>query len=99
MSQDTEFMSADLSKDRRGGADAFGSALAVPNAACRNRTFGVLIGLDPLPSATPPSLGTSVLAVMRTVLEPAAIALDNSLAFQKSEALSVTDDLTGLSNS
>ncbi|MSO84261.1 MAG: diguanylate cyclase, partial [Acidobacteria bacterium] len=98
MSQGTAFMSADLSKDRRGGAAAFGSALAVP-LACRNRTFGVLIGLDPLPSATPPSLGTSVLAVIRTVLEPAAIALDNSLAFQKSEALSVTDDLTGLSNS
>jgi diguanylate cyclase (GGDEF)-like protein len=98
MAQGAEFMSADLSKDRRGGADARGSAVALP-LACRNRTFAVLVGLDPLPSATPPSLGTSVLAAMRTLLEPAALALDNALAFQKAEALSVTDDLTGLSNS
>ena len=33
------------------------------------------------------------------LLEPPAIALDNALALQKSEALSVTDDLTLLSNS
>ena len=32
-------------------------------------------------------------------LEPPAIALDNALALQKAEALSVTDDLTRLSNS
>ncbi len=98
LAQGTEFLSADLSKDRRGGAEAFGSAVALP-LAYRNRTFAVLVGLDPLPSAAPPSLGTSVLAVMRTLLEPAALALDNALAFQKAEALSVTDDLTGLSNS
>ena len=35
---------------------------------------------------------------MRTLLEPAALALENALAFQRAEALSVTDDLTGLSN-
>ncbi|MBI2829336.1 MAG: sensor domain-containing diguanylate cyclase [Acidobacteria bacterium] len=98
MAQGAEFMSADLSKDRRGGGDAHGSAIALP-LACRNRTYAVLVGLDPLPSAAPPSLGLSVLAVVRLLLEPAAIALDNALAFQKAEALSVTDDLTGLSNS
>lgn len=98
MAQGTECLSGDLSKDRRGGGAALGSAVALP-LACRNRTFAVLVGLDPLPSATPPSLGTSVLAAMRTLLEPAAIALDNALGFQRAEALSVTDDLTGLSNS
>ena len=98
MAQGVEFMSADLSRDRRGSGEAYGSVVALP-LACRNRTYAVLIGLDPMPSATLPSLGTSVLAVMRTLLEPAAIALDNALAFQKAEALSVTDDLTGLSNS
>ncbi len=36
---------------------------------------------------------------LRTLLEPAAIALDNALALQKAEALSVTDDLTRLYNS
>jgi diguanylate cyclase (GGDEF)-like protein len=98
MAQGAELMAADLAKDRRGGGDAYGSALALP-LACRNRTFGVLVGLDPMPSATPPSLGASVLGAMRTLLEPAALALDNALAFQRAEALSVTDDLTGLSNS
>ena len=98
VSQGSEFMSADLSKDRRGGADACGSAVALP-LFCRNRTLAVLVGLDPMPSATPPSLGTPLLAAVRALLEPAAIALDNALAFQKAEALSVTDDLTGLSNS
>ena len=66
---------------------------------CRNRPVGVLIALDPLPSATIPSLGAPAAAALRTFLEPIAIALDNSLALQKAEALSVTDDLTGLSNS
>ena len=98
VAQGAEFMSADLSNDRRGGGGAYGSAVALP-LFCRNRTFAVLVGLDPLPSAAPPSFGTSVLAAMRAVLEPATIALDNALAFQRAEALSVTDDLTGLSNS
>ncbi|OFW03148.1 MAG: hypothetical protein A3I61_01210 [Acidobacteria bacterium RIFCSPLOWO2_02_FULL_68_18] len=33
------------------------------------------------------------------MLEPVALALDNALALQRAEVLSVTDDLTGLSNS
>ena len=41
--------------------------------------------------------GTSC-AALRTLLEPIAIALDNALSFKKAEALSITDDLTGLSN-
>src|SRR5205814_7443893 len=36
---------------------------------------------------------------LRTLLEPAAIALDNALTLQRAEALSVTDDLTRLYNS
>jgi diguanylate cyclase (GGDEF)-like protein len=98
VAQGAEFMSADLSKDRRGGRDAAGTAIAFP-LACRNRTFAALVGVDPLPSSTVPSLGASVLASIRRLLEPAAIALDNAVALQKAEALSVTDDLTGLYNS
>jgi len=98
VAQGVELMSADLAKDRRGGGGAYGSAMAMP-LACRNRTFAVLVGLDPMPSATAPSLGTTALAAMRTLLEPASLALDNALSFQKAEALSITDDLTGLSNS
>ena len=97
LAQGAEVMSADLSKDRRGGADTFGSAVALP-LACRSRTFGALVGLDPLPSTTVPSPGTALLTTLRPLLEVAAIALDNAHAFQKAEALSVTDDLTGLSN-
>lgn len=98
MAHGAEFMSADLAKDRRGGGAAHGSGMALP-LTCRSRTFAVLVGLDPMPSATAPSLGTSLLSALRNLLEPGALALDNALAFQKAEALSVTDDLTGLSNS
>jgi diguanylate cyclase (GGDEF)-like protein len=66
---------------------------------CRNRTVGVLVGLDPFPSATLPSLGAPLVLALRAVLEPPAIALDNALALQRAEALSVTDDLTRLYNS
>ena len=44
-------------------------------------------------------MAPALLLSLRGLLEPAAIALDNALALQKSEALSVTDDLTLLSNS
>ena len=98
MEQGAEVMSADLANDRRAGGGASGTTVAFP-LVCRNRTVGVLIGLDPFPSATAPSLGAAVSASLRTLLEPMAIALDNALAVQKAEVLSVTDDLTGLSNS
>jgi diguanylate cyclase (GGDEF)-like protein len=98
ISQGAEFLSADLSRDRRGSPGACGTVIGLP-VICRNKTTAVLVGLDPQPSSSPPSLGTAVVASMRTLLEPAAIALDNAFAFQKAEALSVTDDLTGLSNS
>jgi diguanylate cyclase (GGDEF)-like protein len=96
--QGSEFLSADLTKDRRGAPNARGTAVGLP-MTCRSRTLAVLVGIDPQPSSAAPSLGTAVLAAMRTLLEPAAIALDNAMAFQKAEALSITDDLTGLSNS
>ena len=98
MRHGVEFMSADLAKDSRGGPGAIGTAIAFP-LVCRNRTVGVLAGLDPEPSSTAPALGPSVLLNLRLLLEPAAIALDNALAVQKAEALSVTDDLTRLYNS
>jgi diguanylate cyclase (GGDEF)-like protein len=98
MRHGVELAVADLAKDTRGAAGASGTALAFP-LFCRNRTVGVLVGLDPLPSSTAPALGPSVLMALRSLLEPSAIALDNALALQKAEALSVTDDLTRLYNS
>jgi diguanylate cyclase (GGDEF)-like protein len=96
--QGVEFMSADLAKDRRVRGNGSGSAMAFP-LLCRNRTVGVLVGLDPAPSSAAPALGASISATLRMLLEPVGIALDNALALQKADALSVTDDLTQLSNS
>jgi diguanylate cyclase (GGDEF)-like protein len=44
-------------------------------------------------------MGPPLVLSLRALLEPSAIALDNALALQKAEALSVTDDLTRLYNS
>jgi diguanylate cyclase (GGDEF)-like protein len=97
MRHGVEFVAADLANDGRVGQGAAGAVLALP-LVCRHRTVGVLVGLDPMPSSSPPALGPAVGEMLRTILEPAAIALDNALALQKAEALSVTDDLTRLYN-
>jgi len=93
-----EFASRDLAHDSRSTAGAVGTCIAFP-LICRHKTVGALVGLDPAPSALAPSLGAALVAAVRTVLEPAAIALDNATALQKAEALWVTDDLTRLYNS
>jgi len=98
MVQAATFASADLSKDDRTGAGVYGSVLAFP-LRCRGRTVGVLVALDPVPSATVPSISSSALATMETLFELVALALDNALSFRKEEALSITDDLTSLANS
>jgi diguanylate cyclase (GGDEF)-like protein len=98
MRHGVELFSRDLAEDPRAAAGASGTAMAFP-LICRNRTVGVLVGLDPVPSSGAPALGPSVVLALRGVLEPPAIALDNALALQKAEALSVTDDLTRLYNS
>jgi len=94
----TEFFSGDLARDSRGGPGGAGSAIALP-LTCRNQTVGALVCLDPNPSRTTPVMGGSLVLALRLLLEPAAIALDNTVALQRAEALSVTDELTRLSNS
>lgn len=98
MRRGAEFLSGDLAKDSRGAQGVSGSAIAFP-LVCRNRTVGALVGLDPAPSSAIPSLGPAVILAVRSILEPPAIALDNAISLQLSEARSVTDDLTGLYNS
>jgi diguanylate cyclase (GGDEF)-like protein len=93
-----EFSSRDLAQDSRATAGAAGTAIAFP-LTCRHKTVGALVAVDPEPSKSVPSLGPSLVLAVRTVLEPAAIALDNATALQRAEALSVTDDLTRLYNS
>ena len=98
MSHGDDLLSGDLSKDLRSSARGHGTVIALP-LQCRNQVVGVLVGLDPQTSSTAPALGGTLLLALKTVLEIPAIALDNALALQRAEALSVTDDLTLLSNS
>ena len=98
VSQGVELMSADLSKDVRTGRSGSGTVVAFPLLSA-HKAIGALVGLDPLPSAAAPALGAALLSNLRILLEPAAIALDHAVSLQKAEALSVTDDLTGLFNS
>jgi diguanylate cyclase (GGDEF)-like protein len=97
MRHGTELLSGDLAKDS-GKPGVSGSAIAFP-LICRNRTVGALICLDPLPSPAVPSLGPALSLAIRSLLETPAIALENALTIQRTEAVSVTDDLTGLYNS
>jgi diguanylate cyclase (GGDEF)-like protein len=98
MRHGAEFVAGDLSSDNRASQGASGSAIGFP-LVCRHRTVGALVGLDPAPSASVPVLGPALAMSFRSILESPAIALDNALALQKAEALSVTDDLTRLFNS
>lgn len=97
MLHSTELFTADLAKDVRGTTGS-GAAVAFP-LLCRNRAIGALIALDPAPCKAAPKIGASLLMSLRAFLEPTAIALDNAVAVQRAEALSVTDDLTRLYNS
>jgi diguanylate cyclase (GGDEF)-like protein len=93
-----ELFSADLAKDQRVNGDVSGSVVAFPLVS-RGRTVGAIVGLDPLPSSSMPSLTGAALTSLRTLFEPQAIALENALTVQRAESLSVTDDLTRLYNS
>jgi diguanylate cyclase (GGDEF)-like protein len=97
MQHGSELFTADLAKDARGTTGP-GTAIAFP-LQCRSRTVGALVALDPNPSSAPPRIGASLLMTLKALLEPPAIALDNAVAVQRAEALSVTDDLTRLYNS
>ena len=92
------FSSADVSTDRRAATQLRASAVGFP-LVCRGRTVGALVGMDRRPSASEPRLPAAAKAVFEATIEPAAIALDNAMRVQRAEALSVTDDLTGLYNS
>jgi diguanylate cyclase (GGDEF)-like protein len=98
MSRGQEFVSADLRADARVTDENVGTVVAFP-LNCRGRHIGAIIGLDREPSAREPRLAPSMLRAVRILLEPASVALDNSLLLKRAEALSVTDDLTHLYNS
>lgn len=98
MDKGEEFATADLAHDSRVTSDLAASVVAFP-LSCRGRRVGALISLDPAPSTKEPKIPTPMLRSIKVLLEPAAVALDNSLLLKRTEALSVTDDLTRLYNS
>jgi diguanylate cyclase (GGDEF)-like protein len=98
MHRNQEFVTADLTRDSRLADASIGAVLAFP-LSCRGRRVGALVAIDRRPSTREPRLSESMLRAVRVLLEPAAVALDNSLLLKRAEALSVTDDLTSLYNS
>jgi diguanylate cyclase (GGDEF)-like protein len=98
MNKGQEFVSADLREDSRVHEASTGAVMAFP-LACRGRRVGAIVGLDRLASAREPRMAVGMLRAVRVLLEPASVALDNALLLRRAEALSVTDDLTGLYNS
>jgi diguanylate cyclase (GGDEF)-like protein len=98
MARGQEFVTADLARDARVTDPAAGAVIAFP-LSCRGRRIGALVALDRVPSAREPRVPAPVLRAVRVLLEPAAVALDNAVLLKRTEALSVTDDLTHLYNS
>jgi diguanylate cyclase (GGDEF)-like protein len=92
-----ELLSADLRSESHVPVPLEMTAIALPLFA-RGRVVAALVMLDEGVSSQAPRFGRSVFEELRALLEASAIALDNALVLKRSEALSVTDDLTGLYN-
>jgi diguanylate cyclase (GGDEF)-like protein len=92
-----DFASADLKKDSR-AIGAAGAVFAWP-LRCRAQTVAALIVIERQAATEVPQLSPGTGQLLATMLEGPAQALDNALRLRRSEALSVTDDLTQLYNS
>lgn len=95
---DTLFTSGDLRSDRLIPHATAAAALAFPLRG-RERVVGALVGLDRGVSRLIPRPGPTVVRAMDALLAPAAAVLETALLLKRTEALSVTDDLTRLYNS
>ena len=93
-----ETMSANLQRDRRTPGGPAVAALGFPLVS-RGCTVGALLGFDAQPAERVPTLSGGFVDTLVSLLEPAAVALDNALRLQRTESLSLTDDLTRLYNS
>jgi diguanylate cyclase (GGDEF)-like protein len=93
-----ELLSANLAADARLSAPAAASVIAFPLGS-RGRHPVALVGLDRRPSARAPRLAAGLSPLLHSLLGLMARALDHAALLQQAEALSVTDDLTGLHNS
>ena len=93
-----EFTAPNLAEDRRTRIEQAVSVIGLP-LQCRARTVGVVVMASPGASTQDLQWTSAFRTILRSALEPAAFALDNALMFQRTQALSVTDDLTQLYNS
>jgi len=91
------FVSGDAHADSRLAASNPAPVLALPLRG-REQTIAVLVGLDRGVSARTPAVGAPLERALRALLGPATYALDTALLLKRTEALSVTDDLTRLYN-
>jgi diguanylate cyclase (GGDEF)-like protein len=98
MHRNQEFVTADMTRDARITDPSVGAVIAFP-LSCRGRRVGALVAIDRQASTREPRMSEGMLRAVRVLLEPASVALDNSLLLKRAEALSVTDDLTSLYNS
>ncbi|MGE0702730.1 MAG: diguanylate cyclase [Vicinamibacterales bacterium] len=98
MAHGRHFLSANVGADSRVAASGAVAGIALPLVS-RGRTIGAVVGLDGAPSARAPEIAAPLLAALGSILEVAAVALDNANRLKWVEALSVTDDLTNLYNS
>lgn len=92
------FLTGDLSRDPRVVTGVAATVVALP-LACRGRAGGAVIGVEARPSRRAPRFGAGIEALLQQVLEAGALAIDGAFRVQRAEAMSVTDDLTGLYNS
>jgi diguanylate cyclase (GGDEF)-like protein len=98
IAQRRDFLSAGLRGDDRVRSDADGTVIALPLAG-HGLWSAALVGFDRRPSARVPSFAAGVRPALDSLLGVMALALDHALLIRQAEALSVTDDLTGLHNS
>jgi diguanylate cyclase (GGDEF)-like protein len=94
---DEPFLSGNLAHDDRVSCPKPLAAIAL-SLRGRDLLVGALVGMDQAISKVPPVLGKGVTSGLTALLEPAGFALDSALLLKRTEALSVTDDLTRLYN-
>jgi diguanylate cyclase (GGDEF)-like protein len=97
ISHGRELTTADLRSDPRATGHA-GAVLAVP-LRCRAQTVAALVVMERQAAKHAPHIPPAIGQLLGVMLEGPALALDNALRLRRSEALSVTDDLTQLYNS
>lgn len=97
MQQRTTFVASDLAADSR-LAGAPSATVVAFSLECRGTPLGAVVGAD-APSLAAVRFGEDLLDLLGEILETGALALEHAGRLQRAEAMSVTDDLTGLYNS